>query len=133
MRISDWSSDVCSSDLHASRIALLVCILVGELRRIVIFPRVLTCNVMATGTAVYHTPAFIAHQLHGIGWRGVVLLPAGEIGFRAIVILVHHGEMVVYVTEFGVHPLLAAAASRYAHGQLKIGRASCREIVCHYV
>src|SRR3546814_18219602 len=106
MRISDWSSDVCSSDLprfhkfarDARQLA----------RALFIFPR--KRQVVAHGYAECEERADLLAEL-GTSDREAVFL-CGKLGF---------GKR---------HPRLAPAADVEP---LKIGRASCRERVCKYV
>src|SRR3546814_19944336 len=109
MRISDWSSDVCSSDLVS--LASLV-----------------SAPAMAGGTVTGATQAPFAHEVTNTGSGAATdpLATAQGFGFdiKAPDILIGRtstsGDVTVFVTFSGADVA-------------KIGRASCRERVCQYV
>src|SRR3546814_16734419 len=107
MRISDWSSDVCSSDLHPAS--------AGAVRETLMRDR----NIFLIVIALTCIAPFVE--------RPVI---AAEILIFAIV-AVANNIMLGYtgMLSFGQATFFGFGA--YAAGQ--IGRASCRERVCQYV
>src|SRR3546814_12389371 len=109
MRISDWSSDVCSSDLLGA----------DRLREILV-----------GGVAE------VADFLVAGGWWafGAVLIAIGGADQREIALIRHREEdaAVGALEEIG-----EAVIEQFGHDDVRaadeIGRASCRECVCHYV
>src|SRR3546814_20211341 len=113
MRISDWSSDVCSSDLPARKLVRL-----GQLvqnRRIF-----KSGDVLGNRLALGHHPQQAPHDLAGAG-LGQILAKAYVFGFS------DGADFLGYP----VAQLLGNGIGFIALGQ--IGRASCRERVCQYV
>src|SRR3546814_1646487 len=105
MRISDWSSDVCSSDLDADRVALAVAPLLRVLVT-VLKPLSLVIQLMVRATLA----------LFGIEVRQALTAEASEEQLRGAIEL-HQGE----------------AEEERPERAMPIGRASCRERVCQYV
>src|SRR3546814_15618305 len=105
MRISDWSSDVCSSDLqHGDRS------LAGAISRS------FWCgNGAVHGRYVQDDAATLPDHISADGLGAV--------------------EDPIYIDIHGLAPLFAGKLQRrLVHGNTsKIGRASCRERVCQYV
>src|SRR3546814_11265215 len=125
MRISDWSSDVCSSDLHLEGLA---------------------GNDLLNGGSGNDT------LLGGIGndeldgGYGVDTLVGGtgddnyvvNVASDAVVELVNEGTDVVYAhgdytLSENIEKLVLVEGTGAYQGTGKIGRASCRERVCQYV
>src|SRR3546814_7095641 len=110
MRISDWSSDVCSSDLHAV-----------EIRH-----------------ESFRDPAFI-DQLRNhdvalvcadtVAWPRLMDLTSDFVYCRL------HGSEELYLSGYDDAALdrWASRVRAWSCGKAKIGRASCRERVCQYV
>src|SRR3546814_10227962 len=105
MRISDWSSDVCSSDLVARRDARV---------RLVIGP--------------HPGPTTKADCLNAL-WRALLRDEAAE-GTRAKAVVLHDAEDVVHAGELAIFDRLI---DRHWVVQLKIGSASGRERGYQYV
>src|SRR3546814_11422940 len=109
MRISDWSSDVCSSDLVAPMSGHFATLLRGTVER------------MLPGQDVYITD-----------WRDAKLVPAEEGHFDL-------DDYIDYLIEFldvigpGAHILAVCQPSVPALAAVEIGRASSRERGCPYV
>src|SRR3546814_1415988 len=136
MRISDWSSDVCSSDLHAGLEALTVARLdtddIGENDvAMAIAQRLAGDHVRAEPTVhgradlIAETNGLLVYAPDGIG----KLNRATEaITFAAVAPMtpVRAGDVV------GTGKIIPYAAPR-AELVSEIGRASCRERVCQYV
>src|SRR3546814_16333076 len=112
MRISDWSSDVCSSDL--SRLAFLLIVMI-------VFA-ILGCFMEGLGMIAIIVPV-IFPSLTALGvdpiWFGVF-----------VVILVELGQL---TPPLGVVLFVVASCSDDVKVEDEIGRASCRERVCQYV
>src|SRR3546814_13420299 len=117
MRISDWSSDVCSSDLHHRRIGLVPC----------------------PDTLGPQTRAAIAQRQvvrgEGGSLRGL-LVHRVEISFEAV----HQRDVEPVLPDrhldIGRDALVVPAAARGQHiiiGPHKTGRPTCRESGCKYV
>src|SRR3546814_17430164 len=108
MRISDWSSDVCSSDLFGERFADAI---LDEVERRV--APSLRANVV---TRFHYTPADFGRDLSAHLGSAFSLEPVlwQSAWFRA-----HNRDDVI--------------SNLYFVGAGKIGRASCRERVCQYV
>src|SRR3546814_15523511 len=110
MRISDWSSDVCSSDLAA--IAVVV---------------TLFGNAVAIG--IEH----LSHVSQAIPLRGVLREHQHRIiGYNVAEAVAHAVQPIVVVMAFA--PLVVEALGGLALlDQREIGSASCRERVCQFV
>src|SRR3546814_19386488 len=110
MRISDWSSDVCSSDLRA------------QIRRVPVLHRDLAAGevhvLRCTTERIARGVAFVAvtQTLHQVGTT-VPLRRLGRI------------RLELAFPELPRAPCLQAVA----HAVREIGSASCRERVCQYV
>src|SRR3546814_7267539 len=132
MRISDWSSDVCSSDLPRTLLALAVgamlglagAALQGYLRNPLAEPSVLgTSNAAALGgvAALY----FGIAELHPVM---LPLLATGGALLSLALLFILSGK-----AESPLTLILAGIAVGTLAVAGKIGRASCRERVCKYV
>src|SRR3546814_14804364 len=107
MRISDWSSDVCSSDLQRG------CLLPDQ--RSEGFPCALRVPVMDVGASGVRSPEVV---------QRCKAVPSGVIADDAALVI----ELAVVVIE----PEGLALTRLQSSLDLKIGRASCRERVCQY-
>src|SRR3546814_17154008 len=111
MRISDWSSDVCSSDLR-----------VGDeearrryLRRSVLWPGTLTCCHRQFDCTILNM---------SLGGAKIALSDARDCA----------GSVTLLGDRFaGLPATVVWRRGRLVGLQFKIGRASCRERVCQYV
>src|SRR3546814_5608807 len=110
MRISDWSSDVCSSDLELEKITALVRSAVGY------------DETRGDTIEVVEMP-FVSLEAGNNEAQGL-LLGLDKSDFMRIAELLVLGVVAVLVLLMVVRPLL---------GRLQIGRASCRERGCQYV
>src|SRR3546814_5371594 len=108
MRIMDWSSDVCSSDLIMARISPTNCIDALELQE--------ARRLLATMTSI--APQFVRELMDPSK-----VSPVWEKGRDAVFGPKRRIELDGPVS----HALLTAFSAK------KIGRASCRERVCQYV
>src|SRR3546814_10825226 len=113
MRISDWSSDVCSSDLGQREIALAV-----------LGPADLAFDGVA-GTHAEFTN-LIGRDVDVVGTSEIVRLGAAQ-ETETVGQHLDRAEPHDLITEIGL--LLEDAEQQI----LQIGRASCRERVCQYV
>src|SRR3546814_13962736 len=139
MRISDWSSDVCSSDLSSSeRIPELLPELrveLVEVEALVLRPRVfdLERTHQVADAADGQPVAALLDAEDQAGAKGVAA--AGGVGDAALVRGRHVDGLAVGVD----HRALGAARGDVGLDPLgdllfvQIGRASCRERVCQYV
>src|SRR3546814_16436590 len=118
MRISDWSSDVCSSDLPTQEIAALLGVHILDVA----------------------LEQFIAHGVEGASMEGIAI--AASVSKRTL--YSRFGSktaLLVAAVEHGIAHHLRPIASTIPAGSTrakllhvgKIGRASCRERVCQYV
>src|SRR3546814_14137791 len=115
MRISDWSSDVCSSDLAIAKLTF-------EVPDFARFPALnLARQALQTGGAA---PTI----LNAANEVAVDAFLKGRIGFLDITRIVE--QTLARLTS---GPLDDLEAVRAADGEAKIGRASCRERGCQYV
>src|SRR3546814_14170722 len=107
MRISDWSSDVCSSDLYA------------EKHRLIWVPPGQQASVAADGHIAFPVGSLIVKSF---GW------PEHN-GGRPVEtrLLLHRAD------GWTALPYIWDADGRDATLAIEIGRASCRERVCQYV
>src|SRR3546814_15540249 len=107
MRISDWSSDVCSSDLEAAGIRF-----EDKVReKIITFSKGLP----------YYAQLICLHAARHAVDRGSSAVRVEDLRNALDQILAE------------ADPLVAAMYERATRGGRKIGRASCRERVCQYV
>src|SRR3546814_15038414 len=126
MRISDWSSDVCSSDLTAHSL----------------LSEIAPPSKRGSALAIYTMGAPLG-SLAGLAFGGVV---ASLWGWRAALVLASLPGILLAVIAFFtlVEPRrfqAAESAAEHSKAQpfwqaltgLQIGRASCRERVCPYV
>src|SRR3546814_8643823 len=125
MRISDWSSDVCSSDLIA---AIAGAVLAARHRRIpVLLDGFICCAAMAPLAVA--NPAITAHCLAGHC--------SAEPGHARLLELLGLDPLLRLGMRLGEGSGAAVAASivraALAAHNGKVGRASCRERVCQYV
>src|SRR3546814_19605807 len=105
MRISDWSSDVCSSDLTA-------------------------CGVLDDGVEFGQTDAHVFGDLVIARFAAVLLFEFADcVGYRTSAAM-HRARGPVGLAQFVEHRATNANAALV---QVQIGRASCRERVCQYV
>src|SRR3546814_21107909 len=104
MRISDWSSDVCSSDLSMNGHLMLITFIVKSY------------EAMPPGGAMLSNDAVYSLVLFGGTLFGAGLTIALPVGFALILI-----------------QIVMAMLARSAQSLNQIGRASCRECVCQYV
>src|SRR3546814_14280021 len=115
MRISDWSSDVCSSDLRTTLAAQLPegSRYLGQVRR----------RLFAASRS--------GRPVELCGYLPVYQLPASTGSGPACRVLLPEG----FDPQTRLHAGLVAELERALahHGVLEIGRASCRERVCQYV
>src|SRR3546814_16213380 len=116
MRISDWSSDVCSSDLLSGAILFII-----------------GC---ATAMAWALTQSGFAHDLAEF----MANLPGGKFTFMAVslvafIVLGSVLEGIPAIVLFGplMFPIARAVGVHEVQYAMEIGRASCRERVCQYV
>src|SRR3546814_12372958 len=116
MRISDWSSDVCSSDLLARAIGTAA---IGTGRRVQVDPRGIDLQLIERRQARHPGCAEFADELDLVG--------TDEVVGRAE----HAGEAEVELVD--VEALVAADIARVLAIARQIGRASWRERVCQYV
>src|SRR3546814_13892221 len=108
MRMSDWSSDVCSSDLNIDEIVEGVFALAGLAREIPRPPQIIAAANMRDG--IDHAPVDEAEPRRGESRRDAVAV-------RAIDIEVHRRAAV-------------ARRDLFIDARGEIGRASCRARVC---
>src|SRR3546814_11133207 len=122
MRISDWSSDVCSSDLSGSFISEPKPI--GQIIEI----RNIAEEIRERGH-VYRARVVQNDEIRANAEMAALLeVPVGTKLFHSIIVH-HEAEFPIQLEE---RFLLASAAPDYGKMDFKIGRASCRERVCQY-
>src|SRR3546814_15637713 len=107
MRISDWSSDVCSSDLSGSLVGLLLGLVGGG------------GSILAVPLMVYLVGVSSPHV--AIGTSALAVAANAAIG------LANHAR--AHTVKWRCGAIYAGAGIA---GALEIGRASCRERVCPY-
>src|SRR3546814_11339247 len=122
MRISDWSSDVCSSDLGAEVRAPKVVALYGA---------------NASGkTTMLRALEFVVTMIRDSvartvpGFSGIERFNDMESADRPIRFAIELGGIMNLTPEVFQR---AMNGEKVAHGTYQIGRASCRERVCQYV
>src|SRR3546814_14820980 len=127
MRISDWSSDVCSSDLFTdSKTVYLTYSEGGEKGRAL---------ALARGTLVTPNPAHAALQNVSVIWRSGSNGPGGQFGARIAFspdgkyLFLSSGERQRFSPAQDSEQLLGTILRL----TLEIGRASCRPRGCQYV
>src|SRR3546814_2743887 len=146
MRISDWSSDVCSSDLRYLRFAEVIDN-VGDCRPAAVGVDGVAGLQYTGGTTGVPKAAMLTHgsisanasQLH----RWFVGVQPGEHRLLAVLPLFHVFAMtvnmhlairiaaeIILLPRFEIETLLKTITRRRPH---QIGRASCRERGCQYV
>src|SRR3546814_13926833 len=113
MRISDWSSDVCSSDLDLDEFDRKLLAILGQNGRI-------TFTALAQQVGLSKTPC--QQRVKRMQESGLI------VGFRAIVDPAKVGLDHVAFTEVKLSDTREEALR-----QFKIGRATCREGGCQYV
>src|SRR3546814_6330682 len=146
MRISDWSSDVCSSDLSSARLAAFA----------IDWPSAALGPVLGTSTATFWLsaasgPVGFSTGLGGPACPGLASRPPGVHAARientarvAIVRAESHfrircgcaiNELPFYESDIRpkARSLHCRNPDRQPGGAFQIGRASCRERVCPYV
>src|SRR3546814_11767026 len=124
MRISDWSSDVCSSDLIADMLALDVCPMSWPVGMGGQFEGIydLYTNRLMQPTGDSRIFEGKMSQFSGLNDPQLENVLSAE-GVERL-----HEE--AELAQIGYAEFDAAA---YRHGDLKIGRGSCRERACQYV
>src|SRR3546814_3554971 len=143
MRISDWSSDVCSSDLYMARVTLIptkylaplitIFVIVGAFSaREYLFDMFLALAFGVIGYIARKTGYHVAAILIGI-----ILGPLVEQSFLRALRIGGDDPMVMFSSTVG-HILWALLVFSivlpyFSTWRKKIGRASCRERVCQYV
>src|SRR3546814_14243981 len=113
MRISDWSSDVCSSDLPADH-SILVPVMDDEgVHRFTVVAKAHQADIGNSIPTTYHGTARDVYE------EGALIFPAVQVqrDYKTIEDVVRMCEMRIRVPE----------------QWREIGRASCRERVCQYV
>src|SRR3546814_1663289 len=149
MRISDWSSDVCSSDLDPAKLDPETAILVLLTRRMIMCGRNVSWEKPAAGEveallATIELPAQDREEIRELDWQRAVaphpqwLQDNREPGY-------HPDPMDAVILRLMVEEKLGrpSTSGRLANKIFpshvidpdfgKIGRASCRERVCQYV
>src|SRR3546814_8198165 len=111
MRIIDWSSDVCSSDLHGEDREAEYRMQEDAIERIVDARGALRHR-HGRSQQLTNCDMQIGVGRNGSGWRGEILL-------------------IELCDQLG--GAIAAYGNRFDHRNAEIGRASCRERVCQYV
>src|SRR3546814_18553383 len=121
MRISDWSSDVCSSDLTREALAGL------DLPPVIpiTYADVTDLARLVPGDAPHQGIVAEVEPLEDI-WLGDLLDRRGD-DTRPLIVLDQVPD------PHNVGAILRSAAAFDALGIIKIGRASCRDRVCQYV
>src|SRR3546814_13450199 len=114
MRISDWSSDVCSSDLLAGRAPLAIL-------KIVMSDRIECARCWSNYSLSCHTTA--------LGWiKTEELYMTEQFSVRPL-----GGGMSALLYDDGLRRHMLQAYNYMGLGIEEIGRASCRERVCQHV
>src|SRR3546814_18819481 len=116
MRISDWSSDVCSSDLRSGRAGLL------------------RLHPAADGTIDHAPPWIYAARralLNIMDWAALTV--SLRLGVLTVLILLPIGIALGRLLAFRAFAGKGLAGAALALPLVQIGRASCRERVCQYV
>src|SRR3546814_6971999 len=110
MRISDWSSDVCSSDLGT---------------------RAIRIDTVFAGTKA----KYLLQDLYGFAHRPGVWIRAKEmpLALRAAPVVHDTGRCVIRNVQVGVGLVVPKKDVVARLQAFEIGRASCRERVCQYV
>src|SRR3546814_16921658 len=121
MRISDWSSDVCSSDLHTKSGG---CLDVERHHMIGAMPAERLKELMAEHLATVHRTPYVIEFVHFHHDMFKVELPITKCG-EAVVARIAAVEMALNIGCGNLFP--------QGHAQRQIGRASCRESVRNYV
>src|SRR3546814_18127475 len=124
MRISDWSSDVCSSDLAEEADARPPLVNLGGGFGIPYFPGDMSLDIEKVGAALHEAleqrPSILQASEFAIELGRWLVGEAGVYLTRIVDRQVSQGDTFVTV-DGGLHHPLAA-----------LGRASCREIMCRY-
>src|SRR3546814_3041836 len=115
MRISDWSSDVCSSDLVGARFGLSLgwVVIVGVIG-ICVFAEMSGRVAAISGRATFD---LIRERL---GPRMAIMNLIGSLGVT----------LLTFIAEVGGVALALELVSSVNEGLIEIGRATCRERVC---